>query len=256
MQRQGPPFQLENINGWHNPLGSHMKYVVLPGKLMGAKYQDIYEEIFRFWIAQWQKTFSDLGINFAEVSDEFCRHEEITALLHEEKVIGCVLLDQFDLANQVHLKHHYFANYPKSVLEKLATISTGRPIMTVGYLALDPTYRQGQGVTDLILGLAVRRFLHSDCQALITYTRNTRRTHELTYRVGAIPVAQNISVRGEPSDFVYFDRTSIAKLNQHEHVEIMDKLWREKIFMESKNIQPINLNKGLKDEIGGFEPSL
>jgi hypothetical protein len=213
----------------------------LPGKNCEVNHRVQYQKLFDFWYRVWQQTFTEINLSFSQFSDEFCRHEYAIALFHKEEVIACVLVDQFDLQNKVHLKHHYFANYPEEVIQNLSNRALGKPIMTVGYLTLDKKYRKFDGLTDVVLGLAVKKFLESENHILISYTRNTRRTNDLTFRLGAKIILADVMVRGEPSDFVYFDKSSDKKFMEHSKYHIIMDIWESK-FQKG----PDKLNSTLK----------
>lgn len=250
-------FQLESNHFLREfSLGNDIHSVMISGKICDRQHRFIYEEIFKFWHQNWKKAFSEISMGFSESSEEFCRHENIVALLHGETVIGCVLMDRFDLENPVHLRHHYFTNYPPEVLQKLSVLTQGRPAMTVGYLTLQAEYRKLPGLTDTLLGLAVKYFLLSGSEILITYTRNTRKTNDLTFRLGARPLLQGVSVRGEPSDFVYFDKNiSPAQFQQNPYISFIEKLWNQQLYNLQKNVQPINQEGSVYEQIR-FESSL
>lgn len=224
---------------------NQIKYVVVPGKHCGPEFVPWQNRLFDFWHKVWSDTFKQISIDFSPHSEEFCRHEEITSLVQGPNVIGVAATDVFDLSNPIHLKHHYFANYPDQVIHRLQNITGDRPVMTFGYLGVADSYRHKFGVSDLLLGLSFIRLLHSRAEIMITYTRNTRRTHDLTYRIGAKSIAKNLEVRGEPSDFVYFDRKDVETLMNHRLFAQMVHLWQNKIFEPSFNLEKEKTNNNL-----------
>ena len=89
--------------------------------------------------------------------------------------------------------------------------------MTMGNLTIAPGWRKSQigfGVSEILLGLATKRFLASPATALITYTRNNRKTHDLVYRHGGIPLLQGHVSYGHESDIIAIYR---VQLNPHLH---------------------------------------
>lgn len=220
----------------------------LPGKYLGQRLKKFYEEAFSFWHFHWDKAFKEIGLNFEVTCEEFFRHEFILVLSYKKKIVGVALMDSFDLSNSIHRRHSYFKNYPEIIVEKLTKISHGALARTFGYLAVDPQYRKNYRLADILLGLAVNKVLSEPNPFLITYTRNTRKTHELTYRLGAIPVAEGLTIRGEGSDFVYFDRSSLKALLEHPQYSVIKSLWDRRI-VDLSDEDNFNLYKGaLNDE--------
>lgn len=202
---------------------------IFSGKYAGKALKRIYSEAFSFWHVHWSKAFDEIKLNFSSASDEFCRHDQIFALTFQDKVVGVVLMDSFDLTNVVHRRHSYFSNYPDLIIEKLAQLSGGGLTRTFGYLAIDPEYRKNYALADIILGTAIKRVTAEINPFMITYTRNTRKTHELTYRLGAKCIGERLKIRDEDSDFVYFDRSSLEVLKQHTQYPVMNFLWGKRI---------------------------
>jgi len=215
-----------------------LRCCVMPGKYFGYENLGLYSSLYSFWHQQWSETFSEIGIPFDQMSEEFCRHEEIVGLLYDDKIAAVVLLDCFNPSSIVHQKHRYFVHYPSWVVEKIQSISQGRPVLTAGYLAVDPAFR-GCSLSDVVLGLGVMRLKESPCDVMITYTRNARGTNQLTYRVGGQAIVQNQMVRGEPSDFVYFDESSPLVLEKNSVYGVIQDLWNRKIYIPSSNLQSL-----------------
>ena len=88
-----------------------------------------------------------------------------------------------------------------------------RSLMSMSNLTISPEWRgrdKGISLKDVIIGLTMRRYQHSDAQFLITYTRNDRNTHGLCYRHGGKALYQGQIVNGIPSDVVGFEKESIV----------------------------------------------
>jgi hypothetical protein len=204
--------------------------VLLSAKTLNSDCHELSEKVYDFWYQNWATTFSEIGHKFSATSEEFCRHDEVVALIHKNHVVACVLLDKFDLSSQVHLKHKYFLNYPETVLRQLRFLSAGAPVLTVGYLTIHAEYRGTLGVSDLVLGLAVKRFFESRCKIMISYTRNSRKTNQLTSRLGARTIEKNLTVNGEPSDFVFFDQSAYEILCTSPHSILIDLIWKDRLF--------------------------
>ncbi len=207
----------------------NLKFCHVSGRYFGSQLNDFYQEVYHFWKAQWLNAFNEINTEFSNNSEEFCRHSDITALLYKDKVVAITLLDVFDISNSVHTDHKYFSCYPADVLKLAKDLSGGAPVFTAGYLAIDPNFRKNYQLADVILGLAVKRLSESPFKIMLTYTRNTRKTHELTYRLGAKSFQQGVKIRGEDSDFVYFDHSSMDLVRNNEAYPLIEALWQQQI---------------------------
>lgn len=204
---------------------SGLSCYILSGKYWGWRFKNIYDQAFLFWHSHWAKAFSEINIEFSSTSEEFCRHEQFIALVYQDQIVALAMMDCFNISNPIHRRHSYFSNYPDHILEKIKSHSDGKPVLTFGYLAVDQNFRKNYHLADIVLGVAVKNLVHSSFPLMITYTRNTRRTHELTYRLGATSIERNINVRGEGSDFVFFSKDSLAVVNQHACRDVIQNLW-------------------------------
>lgn len=230
--------------------------VVTPTKLFNRNYELTYENIFHFWKKNWKFAFSEIKKQFSDTSEEFCRHETAITLWINGQVIGCVLMDRFNICSAVHTQHQYFLKYPESVIEKIRRRSRDNFIQTVGYLTIDQNYRQQPGLTDLILAMAIKYFLESSDEILVTYTRNLRKTNELTFRLGAKNFAQNILINNEPSDFVYFDASSEDFLQKSPYNDLIEKIWKQRILILSESSSQKPNNKRKNNGSIGLEKSI
>lgn len=210
-----------------------IQYCVLPGRYSGSAHRSLYSDLYRFWRVSWAKAFFEINKQVSLPVNEFFRHEEVTCLTYKNSVVACALIGYFDIDNPVHLEHQYFENYPEEVLHKIKSLSNSMPVFTFGYLAIDPTYRKDHMLADIIVGLAVRRIQESENPLMITYTRNSRKTNDLGYRLGAKAIAKNHIANGESSDFIYFDSSSMQTVLHNEAINQINDLWRRRVYVPS-----------------------
>ncbi len=213
------------------------QYVILPGKYMGEKYRYEYNAIFNFWQKQWADAFNEIKHNEQINQTEFCRHEEVTGLFLNGQIIAVALTDFLKTDCPVQSRHRNFENFSESILEQITQVSKNKPVRTVNYLAIDSKYRSNYYVADMVVGLTLLRTSELQNAVLIGHSRNTRKTNELGYRLGGIPLEQNVTVHGEPSDFMYFNTTSFEFIKNHILYSEMKTLWKNKIFHFSPQIE-------------------
>ena len=243
------------INAEARVFMDELQVCILPGNYSGMEFSSIYEDVFNFWHLQWSKTFSALKVPFSTKSDEFSRHEEFIAILHSGKVIACALAGYFNLANSVHRAHTYFSEYSQDIVTKIRNLAADNPVFTLGYLTIDLKFRR-RIIADLVLGIQVRRIQESLHPLMIAYTRNSKGMHNLSYRLGGKPLAQNLQMKNEPADFVYFDKSSMQVLIQHEEYSQINRLWQNKIYIPSLNILTKTHSKGKENEESRLETSI
>jgi len=178
-----------------------------------------YESVFSFWHSQWANTFQEISLDFKMAENEFMRHLRADALFINNRPAAIVLVDELNPSLQVHKNHSYFHNYPPQILDKIAKLAPGDPVYTMSYLAVDQIYRKKYQLPDLLLSMTLQNLFYNQNRIVITYTRNLRKTNDLTYRLGAKSLAQSLVVRNEPSDFVYFDHECLHHLIRHQNFE-------------------------------------
>jgi hypothetical protein len=213
----------------HIEIITSLKYVVLPGKYFEKKYRYEYNSLFHFWKNQWSKAYQEIQLEHLVDETEFCRHEEVTGLFLNGQVIAVALTDFLKTDCPVQSKHKNFDNFNSSILDCISKLSNQNPIRTVNYLAIDGNYRNIYSIADIVVGLALLRTSELKNAILIGHSRNSRKTNELGYRLGGIPIQQNVLVNGELSDFMY--------IKNHPAYKEMNSLWENKISVFSPHIQ-------------------
>src|SRR5262249_15192388 len=99
------------------------------------------------------------------------------------------------------------------LLEQIATVS---PRVCIGSnLVVAPEWRgaiQPLRVSEMLLALAVRRWLESDAQVMVGTMRNDRRMNDITYRLRALPLRTNVMHHNVAVDLVVFTRNTVEEV--------------------------------------------
>ncbi len=235
-------FQNDNS---HNNIFSQLKLVIVPGRISSPKIREHRKELYSFWKKNWSQTFNEINIKFNGESDDFCRQFEVLGIMHDTKVVGCVLIDVFDIHDFTNSHHSYFNKFSNETILNMQNTIKEDLVFTLNYLTVDSEYRKHLIFPDILVGLVIKRMYESNLSTIITYTRNTRRTNKLAYRFGAKTIQSNLSVNGEPSDFVFFDRSSYQYVIQHQSAQLIESLWTRRIHGSHL------LNKETRNQ-GGF----
>lgn len=208
----------------------------LLGKTCTLQTSALYQATFLFWknvLVQALK--DDAKETDVHYSDEFMR-QEIVCLTYKDAPIGIFMFDWFDLALASHREHSYFRHYPPFVVEQLQLSHS--QMMTMGNLTIAPSWRKsniGFGISEVLLGLATKRFLASSASALITFTRNNRKTHELVYRHGGVPLLQGHMSHGHESDIIAIYRDTVTPTSVAGIPELVELFWQNKINLVPEN---------------------
>lgn len=202
----------------------------------------LYEATFAFWKSVLIRALIEHAKETgAHYSDEFLNHE-IVCIFHENTPIGLFMFDWFDLDLAAHREHSYFKNYPAFIIDQLRQLFHSR-VMSMGNLTIAPEWRKSQigfGISEILLGLATKRFLASPASALITYTRNDRKTHELVYRHGGIPLLKGHVAHGHDSDVIAVYRTAVTPTPVAGIPALVDLLWQKQYNLVPKGLNALD----------------
>jgi hypothetical protein len=214
----------------------NFQYISMPGKLYSSQNMELYNRLFDFWKNQWHPVCASIkGIKNLS-SDEFLRQKEVTAILFKEDIVGIMGVDHFCLKQKAHLHHSYFSYFPSQVLENLLRVGINE-VLILNQLAVDKPWR-GIGISDLLVGLAVKKLSSGSVKKALSYTRNTHKTNQLGYRWGGLPLMKNGKVHGEAADFILFYENSYNNSQNHPLILFVENLWLRKIDISEE----INMN--------------
>jgi GNAT superfamily N-acetyltransferase len=186
-----------------------------------------YELAYDFWLSMWRSTFREVGAAVELHSDVFLLHDEVSAILQGDRVVGLMLYDYRDLRVTAHRDLSNFSHYPPGTLEHLQSQGVHR-VMLAGQLTVHPEWRRsrvGPFMSETLTSLAIKRFLSSHATAAIAFTRNDRNTQELAYRLGAMPLRKGHRAYGIASDVVAFYRDRVRESPTPQVACAVNRLW-------------------------------
>ena len=133
-----------------------------------------YEKTYFFWhdtieSALREEKNSDEANNLG--SDLFVENDEAVILFHKNEPIGLFMFHWINTAFTPNRETHTLRDrFPKNLLDSLFEKKLYH-LMLMGQLAVHPQWRKssvGFGVSDILMGFAVRQFLASNADALLT----------------------------------------------------------------------------------------
>lgn len=213
-----------------------LRYQVLQPVQQSSAEADLRERVYKLWSSEWSRTFRELEVTSSLHSDDFVRRE-IGGLFLDQEPISLTLHDSFDISRPSHLDHSYFKDYPVEVMDEYRRLFRG-PVMVASYMTLRWDWRRQHTdvpIAEVIFGLATKRFLESDAEALITYTRNNKQTNDIVYRHGGVPVMKNVTTYNVDVDYVYITRDTIKDSSAPGVAEAVNTLW-----VRAKRVSPLN----------------
>ncbi len=194
--------------------------------------QTEYNKLYRSWDALWSKTYSELeGVQDLR-SDDFERLNEVSGFYFKDEVIGVFCFNWYNLALPSHMKHSYFSAYPPEAIEKLKQMDA-KIVMSMGNLAVLPDWRKRDSglISEAFVGLGCKRFLQSDADFLIAYTRNDRKVNELCYRHGAQCLVANHMEHNVSVDIIAISRKEVVIAQDKGVLDLVENLWgRREVF--------------------------
>ena len=165
------------------------------------------------WHESWSVMLEQLDGNAFTHADDFSRQHQIGALFRGDDCAGVSAFRWVDPSLAFHLEDSYFAPWPRPMLRR---VLGGLTRVCIGSnLVVAPDFRgtiDGVKVSEVLLGLAVRRYHESDAQLMVGTMRNDRRMNDLSYRLGARPVLQGATHHNVEVDLVVFERHAAVSL--------------------------------------------
>jgi hypothetical protein len=163
-------------------------------------------EAYRCWSEVWKQTLEELDHLNHVPSDDFTRQDVIGAIFHEWECIGMTSFRWVDLANPVYKDDSYFSAWPRPC--ENAVCAAGTRVCIGSNLTVAAPWRHANGgsVKEILLALAVDRFLRSDADVLAGTMRNDRGMNALGYRMGFEQLAHDVTHHGVSVDLVAFYR--------------------------------------------------
>jgi len=213
-------------------------YIFKPSNLDLAtepKFQKAYE----LWNSIWSETFNELVGLEKFYSDDFLRSHEVSVLFYDEEPISVFLYNQLNMKSKAFQNLSYFKNYPEQVFEQIKTYEN---IMVMGYLTVSKNWRKSItniSFSDVHVGLAVKRFLNSNHQALISFTRNNRKINDVVYRFGAKGLLKEHTAHNVSVDYILIDKFSAKNHPDDDLQTIVDFLWENYKPLTKENLNNI-----------------
>jgi hypothetical protein len=188
-----------------------LTYHLLRPQHAGPADLPLLSEAYRCWSLVWKETLEELNDQRYVPSDDFSRQDEIGAIFHEWECVGLTSFRWVDLANPIYKDDSYFSVWPR---ESVAAIcAKGTRVCIGSNLTVAAPWRNANGTSlkQLLLALAVDRFLQSDADSMAGTMRNNRGMNALGYRVGFTPLAHDVIHHGVTVDLVAFYRDSCVR---------------------------------------------
>ena len=183
-----------------------LSYHLLRPKDAGPADIPLLGEAYRCWSEVWNRTLDELDQVKHVPSDDFSRQDLIGAIFHDWECIGMTSFRWVDLANPIDKDDSYFSVWPRTCVKAVCAAGTRVCIGSNLTVAAPWRHAQGTSVKELLLTLAVDRFLRSDADAMAGTMRNDRGMDELGYRLGFQPLAHDVIHHGVTVDLVAFYR--------------------------------------------------
>ncbi len=186
-----------------------LTYQLLKPRDAGPSDLPLLVEAYDCWSATWKEMLSEHGPTTFLPSDDFTRQAEIGAIFHDWACVGMTTFRWLDLSNRIYHDDSYFRRWPKTAID--VACSRGTRVCIGSNLLVGQPWRNATGasVKELLLALAIERFLAADdSDVLVGTMRNNRGMNALGYRLGFECLAQDVVFHGESDkvDLVAFYR--------------------------------------------------
>lgn len=215
-------------------LSRQMQYVLLPGRMPPPKLRGYYDEAYRCWKQVWSEALLELDGSGQIYSDEFTRHDEISAVFFKDRCIGTTSFFWMDFALAPTADDSYFKIWTPKAIAELTKYDS--KVLVCSYFTLHPDGRQnrlGINMKDVLMGLLVKRFLDTNAQSMTGTVRNNRGVNLSTFRHGAVILERDLKLHGVDVDLVAFYRDQAHVSEDPVIAHVVESLWKNRLS-ESK----------------------
>ena len=190
---------------------SSLRYHLLVPHVESTAQRELLADAYRCWRVVWGQTLLELDGSERVFSDDLTRQHELGALFYAGRCIGLTGYRWLDLSLCVHRDDSYFKVWQAELLEEIAKSSAR--VCVGSNLTVLPEWRgsiAGYSVKEILMALAVERFLASDADAMLGTMRNDRGMNGLVYRLGARALVENVVHHGVAVDLVRWTRGAMG----------------------------------------------
>ena len=224
-----------------------LELILLPGKCAPLEYKDYYLKAYQCWRSVWEDAYKkEMHVDAPLMSDDFTRQDEILALFHKGECSALVFFKWVDCKESPVKDDSYFKHWPELAFRKLC--KNGHKVIVCSQFTVHFNYRKKTSLEvswkDLLMGLLVERFRHSDADAMTGTMRVIKGMGEATYRTGATPLMKNLMYdHGEIIDLVAFYQDAVTDSVVPGIAGLVQEIFPKTIALVNPIIQP---NKEVK----------
>lgn len=219
-----------------------LRCYLMPGRfqMISEKNREYYEASYQLWRQMIQEGFHSEGqaeAALALTSDEFVRQDRVIALFDSHQPVGLVVMDSLNLHSSACCDHSYFKHYPFDLVEYLKDQNHFN-VMSMSQLVVPQDWRKrkvGIGISEILIGLAMKEFLTSSSSAIVTFTRNDRGTHSIVYRFGGKAIVRGFESYHVASDAILISRDAVVSSEDIFIREAIDHLWNNKLVLDDES---------------------
>jgi hypothetical protein len=167
------------------------------------------EDTYRFWTKGQGALSAELNSGWSRSSDEFSRQDEWASVTYGGECVGLSAFRFVDSRHPFVPDDSYFHTWPDHARQQLWALGT--KVCVGSNITVAPAWRGRFGefsVKELLLSLAIERFLSSDADVMAGTMRNARGMNSLGYRLGARSLEADLihPHYGVAVDLVVFER--------------------------------------------------
>lgn len=208
-----------------------LKYTLMPGNIAGHSYLiDQYNLVFGFWKGIWSETLHKLNLPALEIA-QFLRHNYVSAITYEDKVVACHLYTKYDIRLEATKESEYFKQFSSELIThcQRKNINT---ILTQEYLSVAPDFRKSvSGISgpELVTGLGIHVMFHTNSDSTAGTVRAGAPSVE---RVGNEMQCELLDTVVErynlPHKFFIAEKSKVQLPGNEETKTLVKRLWNER----------------------------
>ena len=205
------------------------RYYLLSPHLVRSDYTPIFNKVYEAWKISFTEVVESAGGTLDP--DDFFRNDMVTAVTHNDEVVGLSTMTMFDLKLRSSHDHHYVRALEKSTVAKLENDGLNR-LISIEYLNVLPAYRKSNSSvrwTEVLIGLGLKVMDDSVADIIMGTPRTDVKVINVCKNLEAIEIQEPILKMNYPCAVVIFPKNPKRKFADPITAQYVESLYRNRI---------------------------
>ena len=216
------------------------RYYLLSPHLVHSEYATLFNTIYDAWKTSFTEVVEGAGGTLDP--DDFFRNDIVTAITHNEEVVGMSTMTMFDLNLRSSHEHHYIRALEGSTVDRLQREGLHR-LISIEYLNVLPAWRKSHSHvrwTEVLIGLGLKVMDDSAANIIMGTPRTDVKVIDVCKNLEAIEVQPPILKMNYPCAVVIFHKNPVRRFGDATTGQYVERLYASRIVTGA---QPFEISK-------------